>query len=123
MENDTELLWLKEKAQHSEQSYQEIKGRFDDPTSNVFQNAWYKQKYLTPAWEAYSVDKNKVLSKLYDLNTNLNINKDSFLKILFRLGLVFLCMVSVHNLLKALDLKNFKVDSFLFLAHKKLVAK
>lgn len=106
LENDTELIWLKAKAQHSEQSYQEIKARFDNPTSNVFQNAWYKQKYLTPAWEQYSLDKNVLLNKLNQLNTDTKSQNNSVLKILFRLGLVFLCMVSVHNFLKFLKLNS-----------------
>lgn len=120
LESNIELSWLKEKAQHSEQSYQEIKSKFDDPTSKVFQNAWFKEKYLTPAWEGYSSDKNKVLLKLNQLNAQSKSNKDSFLKILFRLGLVFLCMVSVHNFFKSLDLKNLKLDTFGFQTRKEM---
>lgn len=100
-ENNSQLLWLQEQVTHSEQVYQTAKSQFEDPNSKAFQSTWYKEKYVNPAWEKYSADQNKLFQKHEELNSeSKNVRSDSMLKILFRLGLVFLCMVSIHNLLK-----------------------
>lgn len=105
MLNSPELELLKEKSERSEAAYKEAKAKFDDPSSKMFQNAWYSSKFVEPAWESYSADKKAVIDKAAELTSN---TKDSMLKILFRLGLVFLCMISVQNLLRSkVDLMRF----------------
>lgn len=101
------IRWLEEKAKHSKESYEEIKGKFEDPSSRVYQNAWYKKKYLEPAWNLYSHDENMIQSEEKTLNISIsNSYCITFLKIMFRLGIVLLGMASIHLLFQSISIKN-----------------
>lgn len=101
IEQNKEVVWLKKQVEHNNQNYQTVKSQFENPSSKVFQNPWYKQKFVDPAWQDYSNSQEKLNQKVNELSTNSSdFERDGILKILFRLGLVFLGMISVHHFLK-----------------------
>ena len=96
-----ELVWLKEKMERASGAYLEAKARFEDPSSKVFQNAWYKAQHVGPAWEAYSQAHQDLGEKSAALAARvMDQGQDGPLKILYRLGLVFLSMLCVHRLVR-----------------------
>lgn len=103
VENNRELVWLVENARHIGDDYNAKKVKYEDPSSSVYKNSWYKAKYLDPVWNKYQEAQNKTTQKRLMLTKNTNQNdRLGFLKILYRLGLVILCMVSIHQLIKLL---------------------
>lgn len=104
IKNNGNLIWLKEDADQKKESYEILKVKYDDPNSKVYKNDWYKKKFIEPAWKSYSQAEEKInetenkLSKIYNPSSNITI-----LKILFRLGLVFLVMIAIQQSLRALE--------------------
>lgn len=88
---------LKEKASRSLGHYQELKARYENPESKVFRNEWYLKTHLNPAWKESLADNNELLAKKAALSADIGSNHVTWLKILYRLGLVFLCMMLVHR--------------------------
>lgn len=101
VEQNAEVRWLKEQTEHSGQNYKILKARYDNPSSSVFQNSWFKEKHLDQAWQKYSNDQKQLSDKVEKLSSlGSSTERSGMLKILYRLGLVFLCMISIHHLLK-----------------------
>lgn len=101
IEQNADVVWLKEQKEHSLKNYKELMTRYENPSSSVFKNSWYKSKYVDPAWQKYSSDQKNLSEKVEKLSTkNSSWDRIGMLKILYRLGLVFLCMISLHHLLK-----------------------
>lgn len=101
IEQNPEVVWLKQQAEHSNQSYQTVKAQYENPSSKVFQNNWYKDKFVDVAWQKYSTDQKLLSEKIEKLGSvDSSWDRVGMLKILYRLGLVFLCMISIHHLLK-----------------------
>jgi hypothetical protein len=98
VQNDPELIFLQEKADKERTRYQELKQRYDDPESKVFKNDWFSKTHLTPAWEANTQAHAELIAKRTALITASNNEHVTWLKIFYRLGLVFLCMMLVHRL-------------------------
>lgn len=94
--NDPELVFLGEKAEKSRQSYQALKARYEDPTSGVYKNGWFKSKHVDPAWDQNTQDQQSFLAKKKLLEGKDSALHVTWLKIFYRLGLVLLCMVLVH---------------------------
>ena len=91
------VQWVEEKASHAKEIYTQAKEKYEDPNSKLFQNLWFKKKFLDPAWDAYEADQSKIEAIKKSLTTeSTNADTVSILKIMFRLGLVFLSMISVH---------------------------
>lgn len=97
-----EIALLKEKATQAKQSYETVKTNYEEPTSKVFHNQWYKTKFLTPVWneyqtaqETFSKERNLVLAKQSSTHV-------TWLKVLYRLGLVFLSMILIHQLTRSI---------------------
>jgi hypothetical protein len=95
-----EMVLLKEKADKAQEGYQVLKTRYDDPTSNVHNNSWFKTKQLEPAWDKNEQAQKEFITKRNDLAGKDNSAHVTWLKIFYRLGLVFLCMVLVHGLVR-----------------------
>ena len=98
-EQSEQILILKDKLEQEKLNYESIKEKYNNPASQTYHNAWYKEKMLLP-----SLDKYESLQKQIDAQKKVDQKNDTLsltiLKILFRLGLVALCMLSVHFLLK-----------------------
>ena len=98
-EQSEQVLILKDKLEQEKLNYESVKEKYNNPSSSTYHNAWYKEKMLLP-----SLDKYESIQKQIDAQKKSDQKNDTLsltiLKILFRLGLVALCMLSVHFLLK-----------------------
>lgn len=92
-----ELIFLKEQASRENAKYLQLKQRYDNPDSKVFKNEWFLKKYLEPAWVTNAKAHQDLIAKKEALKENTKASHVIWLKILYRLGLVFLCMVLVHR--------------------------
>ena len=92
-----DLVFLKEKAAKSLAYYHEVKQRYDNPESKVFKNAWFLKTNLNPAWQESLADHKEWVAKEAALAGETGSDHITWLKILYRLGLVFLCMILVHR--------------------------
>lgn len=108
--DDAELIFLQERMEKEKAHYQELKSRYENPESKVFKNDWFVKTYLNPAWdasttafEAYSAKKSSLMESVSDKHV-------TWLKILYRLGLVFLCMLLVHGFFTSCVGKNFSMS-------------
>jgi hypothetical protein len=95
--DDPEFIFLQETAEKEQTKYQELKQRHDNPESKVFKNEWFSKNHLMPAWQAYSKAQEELIAKRAAFITASNNENLTWLKIFYRLGLVFLCMVCVHQ--------------------------
>lgn len=98
VETDRELVFLQQKADKEHEKYAELKQRYEDPESKVYKNEWFSKTHLNPAWDATSRANQELILKRAALTTLDNVEHVTWLKIFYRLGLVFLCMVCVHQL-------------------------
>jgi hypothetical protein len=92
-----ELLFLKEKRQKSKEEYIALKDRFDDPSSDVHLNAWFRKKHLEPAWALYSAAQNELKAKSTFIGTESAYQSLAWVKVLYRIGLILLCMTIFHG--------------------------
>ena len=97
VQNSPELVFLQEKADKEGARYQELKQRYDNPESKVFKNEWFSKNHIDPAWAASSKAHEDFMAKKEALMASLSTEHVVWLKIFYRLGLVFLCMVLVHR--------------------------
>lgn len=112
IETNSQIKMLKEKTKRAEEAYQETKAKYENPTSKNFQNAWFKSRFVDVSFATYEENQKALEQKMTTLNsTQTDFEKFGMLKILFRLGLVFLCMLSIHNLLKELTRFQFRQTS------------
>ncbi len=95
-----QVLFLKENVGRAEQSYNQVKEKYNDASGTVHQNSWFKKTQVDPAFEKYAVAQKEYDAKSKILSSGTSAGTSGFLKIMFRLGLIFLCMVSIHNLIK-----------------------
>lgn len=95
--NKPELAFLKEKADKEMDNYKRQEARYHNPESEVFENGWFKKNFVTPAWEASTNSHEAYLAKKNALLVSSSKTDVTWLKILYRLGLVFLCMIFVHR--------------------------
>ena len=74
--------------------YEQKKGRYEDQNSSVYQNAWYKEKYLTPAFAKYSA-KTDELAKLEAKSSSQDASGflQVILKVLFRISAMVLSVM------------------------------
>lgn len=97
IENDQELIFLKDKTEKSKEAYLSLKTRHEDPSTQVYANDWFKKKHLDPAWDLYEKDQKELSTKKHALTQAGDREHVAWLKVLYRLGLVFLCMVLTHR--------------------------
>lgn len=95
-DKNPELVFLGEKAEKARDAYVLLKTRFEDPNSGVYKNGWFKTKHLEPAWHLIEQAQKEYIAKRSVLEKREVSTHITWLKILYRLGLVFLCMVLVH---------------------------
>jgi hypothetical protein len=93
-----ELAFLKEKAERAKVEYLALKNRYEATGSEVYQNAWFKKKHLDPAWGGYTDAQSELSAKNNILQTG-HINQLLvWVKVLYRIGLILLCMVIFHSI-------------------------
>lgn len=97
VQNNPELLFLKENVQRTRERYQELKQRYDNPEAKVFKNEWFLKSSVNPAWDAMSKAHESLITKQASFTGELTKQDVTKLKIAYRLGLVFLCMILVHQ--------------------------
>lgn len=97
IQTNPDLVFLKEKAAKSLTYYHEQKQRYDNPESKVFNNDWFLKTHLNPAWQESVADHKELMAKEAVLVGKSNYQHITWLKIFYRLGLVFLCMMLVHR--------------------------
>lgn len=97
IQTNTDLVFLKEKAAKSLAHYHELKERYDNPETKVFKNDWFVKTHLNPAWQESLADHKELVAKEAVLAGQTSSSHITWLKILYRLGLVFLCMMLVHQ--------------------------
>lgn len=95
-----QVIFMKENVVRAQQSYNQSKEKYNDVAGTVYQNSWFKKTQLDPAFEKYSLAQKDLDTKSQALSSRDNNGTTGFLKIMFRLGLIFLCMISIHNLIK-----------------------
>lgn len=96
VENGPELKLLQENANRAEEGYQLAKSRYGNPASKMFKNQWYKSTTLDTAWTTYQEAEQQMLTKKSALQKQKDTSQ-TWLKVFYRLGLVFLCMILTHR--------------------------
>lgn len=97
VQSNPELIFLQEKADKERERYHELKQRYDNPESKVFHNEWFSKTHLNPAWEASAKAHEDFIAKKAALMAASSVEHVTWIKIFYRLGLVFLCMMLVHR--------------------------
>lgn len=98
VEADPKGNWLREQTKKAEDDYRSVKSRWEDPSSKIFQNQWYKNKYVDSAWNQLQDAQEKFFAHRNELIASKGSDHATILKVLYRLGLVFLSMLLVHRL-------------------------
>lgn len=98
-----EISWLKEKASQANQNYEVVKSNFENPSGKLFHNQWYKTKFLTPAWTEFQTAQETFLMERSSVLQKQNSGHVTLLKVLYRLGLVFLSMMLIHQLSRSVS--------------------
>jgi hypothetical protein len=93
------MAWHQEQLDRAKKDYGRVESRYEDPSDKVYQNPWYKKNHVTPAWVAYSraqqvMEKQQQWIK-HEVAT---FDHTGWLKIFFRMGLVVLFMLMVHQI-------------------------
>lgn len=97
LQTNPDLVFLKERAARSLAHYHELKQRYDNPESKVFKNDWFLKTHLNPAWQESTIDHKELMTKEAALAIESKSQHITWLKIFYRLCLVFLCMMLVHR--------------------------
>jgi hypothetical protein len=95
---DPGLVFLKENADKEMANYKRQEKRYNNPKSKVFENSWFKKNFVTPAWKASTAAHEEFIAKKASLTKSIATPHVTWLKIFYRLGLVFLCMLFTHRL-------------------------
>lgn len=95
-----ELIFQKEKLQQDYDSYISLKNRYEDLKSDVYQNSWFKKKHLDPAWAEVEKSQSSLSKVKATITAELKGNDVTWMKVFYRLGLVLLCMVMVHQVVR-----------------------
>lgn len=105
IDRDEKLAWHKDNVAYTKANYQRYSSRYEDPESKVFQKPWYKKDYVDKAWSKYESASNSLGSYQSSLIQQVSFDHTGWLKILYRLGLVFLCMMLSHGMMKRMPRK------------------
>lgn len=97
VQSSPEMVFLQEQAERERAQYHELKQRYDNPESKVYKNEWFLKNHLNPSWDASSKAHEVLVAKKAELLASSSAAHVTWLKIFYRLGLVFLCMVLVHH--------------------------
>ena len=103
LDSAPELVFLREKAEKARSTYLTLKSRYEDTSGDMYRNSWFKKTYLDPAWQENESKTQQFLDekkKQENKTTNVHI---AWLKVLYRLGLVFLCMLLVHRTMRLIS--------------------
>ena len=90
-------VWLEDQLLRTKSEYHKYKARYENPAGKNYENVWYKKNYVDPAWKKYSDSQRALEKALARLQAASQIDHTSLLKIFYRLGLVLLLMVLVHQ--------------------------
>lgn len=99
VEQDSKLGLLVLQAGSSKENYDLIKSKYDDPSSDKFQNSWYREKFVVPAFDKYQTAETQTIARREELLSSGGQTWNVVLKIFYRLGLIFLCMISINSIL------------------------
>ncbi len=98
--NNPNLKWLNAKVEKADLAYKEAKSRYDDPTDKkIFQNAWFRKTVVAPLWEDLEKAQTERMAAELELKNGVRASwLTAYLKVVYRLGLVVMCMLLVHRL-------------------------
>lgn len=105
VQNSPELSFLSEKASKEHERYLELKKRYNDPESKVFKNEWFLKNHVDSAWKESLSAHNEFVNKKALLVAEGDTEHITWLKIFYRLGLVFLCLLFVHRFFAVLTVR------------------
>ena len=91
------VSWLREQVARNKAEYERVKARYETAGTKEHMNGWYKRKYLDPKWEAYSDAQTRLSNAIKRADSNISFDHVTLLKIFYRLGLVALLMLLVHQ--------------------------
>ena len=91
------VAWMQEQLARHKSDYDRVKARYDDPNSKEHKSGWFKKNYVDPKWKLYSASQKKLQSTLAAIESQVEFDHAGLLKILYRLGLVVLHMLFVHQ--------------------------
>jgi hypothetical protein len=98
---DPSIQIIQEEMDRAHIAYGGVKGRFSDPTSQVYQSEWFKKTYVDPKWTAYKKAFEALSARKKELVKTSQLSlSESILKIVYRLGCVLVFMISCGILMK-----------------------
>lgn len=92
------MVFLVDKLNKTREEYLIQKSRLDNPKSKVYKNDWFKKKFVNKAWIENENAANELAKKEEIASSNGRYNNSIILKILYRLGIVLLSMILIHQL-------------------------
>lgn len=95
MESSSAFIHAKAEVERTSADYERYNSRFKDPTDKMFENAWFRGKFVDPSWEKFSEAQAK-LARIKATNST-NFDHIGWLKVMYRLGLVLLGIMLVHS--------------------------
>ncbi len=97
--NNPTLRWLDAKVEKARLSYEEAKARYEDPSQKVYRNGWFRKTALDPRWDELTKAQTERLEVERELKDGSRASWfTNYLKVIYRLGLVVMCMLLVHRL-------------------------
>lgn len=94
----TEEKIIDEQLTRAKEEYDRQRERYKNPSSKEYKSVWFKNNYLDPAWKRLVDVKEKSKSQIVEIKKATELNSIGWLKIFYRLGLVFLSMLVTHRL-------------------------
>lgn len=107
-ENVQEMSFLIDKAKKVKEEYQLLKSRYDNPKSKVFHNEWFKKNFMNKLWLEQENANAKMVEKRDSLKSGLGYENIVLLKIMYRLGLVLMAMILMHQLVSLFETPHYK---------------
>lgn len=92
--------FLQEEYQKFKRDYDLVNFRYENKESKMYQNSWYKKQVIDPAWEKVNSSIQRLTFKEKDVLNGTNFYIIVVLKILFRVGVVCLLILLLHELKK-----------------------
>lgn len=93
--NGIDLLILK--TEKAYKKYSKYNQRYEDENDKMYHNQWFESEYLNPAFKKYEELKIDLNKKRAKIDNAWHVDQITALKIFYRLGLVLLAMVFVHQ--------------------------
>lgn len=98
LKKDMQYLFFIEDYKKSQDEYLIHKKRFNQEKSKYYMNTWYKDKYLNPSWQRVQIGLARIKEYEEKALQISEIKTKKFLKILFRLIIITILMLSIKEI-------------------------